>query len=66
MTPRRETTTRSPSDVLIEHLGLTRRSQAEVEDLYSRPIPEHVSVITPLATAASIPTAGETRDLEAA
>jgi len=40
MTSRRETTTRSPSDVLIEHLGLTRRTQAEVEDLYSRPLRE--------------------------
>jgi hypothetical protein len=63
---RHETATRSPSDVLIEHLGLTRRTRAEVEDMYSRAIPEHVSVITPLAPAASMPTAGETPDLEAA
>jgi hypothetical protein len=63
MTSRRETTTRSPSDVLIGHLGLTRRTQAEVEDLYSRPLREH---ITPIAPAASVVTAAATPDLEAA
>jgi hypothetical protein len=66
MTPRHETATRSPSEVLIEHLGLTRRTQAEVQDLYSRPIREHVSVITPLVPAASMPTAVEAPHLEAA
>lgn len=66
MTPRHETATRSPSDVLIGQLGLTRRTQAEVQDLYSRPIREHVSLITPLAPAASMPTAVATSDLEAA
>ena len=66
MTPRHETTTRSPSDVLMEHLGLTRRSQAEVEDLYSRPLLEHITVITPLAPAASMPAAVATPDVEAA
>jgi hypothetical protein len=66
MTPRHETATRSPSDVLIEHLGLTRRSQAEVEDLYSRPLREHITVITPMAPAASMVTAAATPDLEAA
>lgn len=38
MTPRHETTTLAPSDVLIGHLGLTRRTRAEVQDLYSRPL----------------------------
>jgi hypothetical protein len=66
MTPRHETATTSPSDVLIGHLGLTRRTRAEVEDLYSRPIPEPVSVIARLAPAASMVTAVATPDLEAA
>ena len=66
MTPLHETATRSPSDVLIEHLGLARRTQAEVEDLYSRPLRKHVTVITPMAPAASVVTAVATPDLEAA
>jgi hypothetical protein len=32
-----ETVLASAADVLIEHLGLTRRSATEVQDLYSRP-----------------------------
>ena len=28
----------SPAEYLIAHLGLTRRTTAEVQDLYSRPI----------------------------
>ena len=66
MTPRQETPTRSPSDVLIGHLGLTRRTQAEVQDLYSRPLRERITVITPMAPAASMVTAVSTPDLEAA
>jgi hypothetical protein len=29
----------TPAEVLIDHLGLEQRTTAEVEDLYSRPIP---------------------------
>ena len=29
----------TPAEILIEHLGLEKRTTAEVEDLYSRPIP---------------------------
>jgi hypothetical protein len=29
----------TPAEVLIEHLGLKKRTTAEVEDLYSRPLP---------------------------
>ncbi len=32
-----ETVLASAADVLIEHLGLARRTTAEVQDLYSRP-----------------------------
>ena len=66
MTPRHETATRSPSDVLIEQLGLTRRRQAEVQDLYSRPLREHVTAITPMAPAKSMATAVAAPDLDAA
>jgi hypothetical protein len=66
MTPRRDTTTLSPSDVLIGHLGLTRRTSAEVQDLYSRPLRKHVTVVTPMAPAASMVTAVATPGLEAA
>jgi hypothetical protein len=41
----------SATDVLLEHLGFTRRTTAEVQDLYSRPaqpsvappVPQHVA-----------------------
>jgi hypothetical protein len=52
--------------VLIGRLGLTRRTRAEVEDLYSRPLREHITVITPMAPAASMVTAVATPGLEAA
>lgn len=29
----------TPAEILIEHLGLETRTTAEVQDLYSRPIP---------------------------
>ena len=29
----------TPAEILIEHLGLGKRTTAEVEDLYSRPLP---------------------------
>jgi hypothetical protein len=29
----------TPAEILIDHLGLEKRTTAEVEDLYSRPIP---------------------------
>ena len=29
----------TPAEILIEHLGLEKRTTAEVEDLYSGPIP---------------------------
>jgi hypothetical protein len=29
----------TPAEILIEHLGLEERTVAQVEDLYSRPIP---------------------------
>lgn len=66
MTPRHETTTLSPSEVLIRHLGLTLRTQAEVQDLYSRPLRKHITAITPMAPAASMVTAVATPGLEAA
>jgi hypothetical protein len=66
MTPRHETATRTPSDVLIGHLGLTRRTQAEVEDLYSRPLRKRITVLTPMAAAASVGTTVATPGLEAA
>lgn len=66
MTPRPEPATRSPSEVLIRHLGLTLRTQAEVQDLYSRPLRKHITAITPMAPAASMVTAVATPGLEAA
>jgi hypothetical protein len=59
-----ETVQDSPADVLIEHLGLTQRMTAEVQDMYSRPIPAPSVAIVPRD-------AGRTRrhpkpDLEAA
>jgi hypothetical protein len=38
-----ETVLDSAADILIEHLGLTRRTTAEVQDLYSRPAPPRVA-----------------------
>ena len=38
----RETRPASPANVLIEHLGVFQRTSAEVQDLYSRPIPTPV------------------------
>jgi hypothetical protein len=35
--PLAESVPASAADVLIEHLGLARRTAAEVQDLYSRP-----------------------------
>jgi hypothetical protein len=29
----------TPAEILIDHLGLEKRTAAEVEDLYSRPLP---------------------------
>jgi hypothetical protein len=29
----------TPAEILIEHLGLETRTTAEVQDLYSRPLP---------------------------
>jgi hypothetical protein len=29
----------TPAEILIEHLGLEKRTTAEIEDLYSRPLP---------------------------
>ncbi len=29
----------TPAEILIEHLGLRKRTTAEVRDLYSRPLP---------------------------
>lgn len=52
MTPRHETTTRSPSEILIGQLGLARRTRAEVQDMYSRPIRTRVTLISPMAPAA--------------
>jgi hypothetical protein len=43
----RETVPASPSEVLIEHLGVTRRTTAEVQDMYSRPIPALVVMVGP-------------------
>jgi hypothetical protein len=43
----RETVLDSPADVLVEHLGLTQRMTAEVQDMYSRPIPAPLVTIVP-------------------
>jgi hypothetical protein len=29
----------TPAEILIEHLGLEKRTTAQVQDLYSRPLP---------------------------
>ena len=44
-----ETRPASPADVLIEHLGVVQRTSAEVEDLYSCPMPAPV-VTLPVVT----------------
>jgi hypothetical protein len=54
MTPRPEPITRSPSEVLIRHLGLTHRTRAEVQDLYSRPLRKRIAVITPMPPAREV------------
>jgi hypothetical protein len=66
MTPRRDTTAPAPSDVLIAQLGLTRRTRAEVEDLYSDPLREHVAVVIPMAAGASMARAVAEPELDAA
>ncbi len=45
-----ETGPASPADVLIEHLGIVQRSSAEVQDLYSNPIPAPVVTLVPVVT----------------
>jgi len=42
-----ETEPASPADVLIEHLGVAKRTTAEVRDMYSRPIAGPVVMIVP-------------------
>jgi hypothetical protein len=60
----REAVPALPADVLVEHLGLTKPMTAEMQDMYSRPIPPPSVTIVPRD-------AGRTRrhpkpDLEAA
>ena len=43
----RQTVPTSPAAILLAHLGLETRTTAEIEDLYSRPIPTD---IVPLVT----------------
>ena len=47
MTPLAGSVLSSAADVLIEQLGLTRRTTAEVQDLYSRPAEPPVSPAVP-------------------
>jgi hypothetical protein len=43
-----ETTAATPATTLIDHLGLTTKASAEVQDLYSRPI--RTTPVLPLVT----------------
>jgi hypothetical protein len=43
----REAVPDSPADVLIEHLGLSKPMTAEVQDMYSQPIPAPFMSIVP-------------------
>jgi hypothetical protein len=46
-TPLAETVLACAADSLIEHLGLARRTAAEVQDLYSRPAEPPVTAAVP-------------------
>ncbi|HUQ15707.1 MAG TPA: hypothetical protein VM094_06600 [Gemmatimonadales bacterium] len=37
--PAPESASATPAEILIEHVGLEKRTTAEMQDLYSRPIP---------------------------
>jgi hypothetical protein len=57
----------SPAETLIEQLGLTRRTTAEVQDMYSRPIPAPALAMVPADTAPKRhPEPATERDLDAA
>lgn len=57
--PPTDTRPASPADVLIAHLGVVQRTSAEVQDLYSCPVPALVVTSVPVVMHVSKDSAPE-------